>query len=104
MNKRFTEKDIKELPKYVKFPGKLGGAQAKSAEAAKEREKAREVISLILPLAKGYVAKNDVGSNQKYIEVAEDYLDEEKTTCGKPHNNAGPDSDCLECQVIKHNI
>ena len=36
-----------------------------------EVEALREAINLILPLAKGYVAKNNVGSNQSYIEHAE---------------------------------
>ena len=30
-----------------------------------------EALELILPLAKGYVAKNQVGSNQQYVESAE---------------------------------
>lgn len=30
-----------------------------------------EALVLILPLAKGYVVKNRVGSNQKYIEIAQ---------------------------------
>ena len=34
-------------------------------------EKLVEALQLILPLAKGYVSKNSVGSNQKYIEVAD---------------------------------
>ena len=36
-----------------------------------EVEALREALNLILPLAKGYVAKNNVGSNQSYIEHAE---------------------------------
>lgn len=38
--------------------------------------KAIEIIRLILPLAKGYAYQNQVGSNQKYIEMAEHFLDE----------------------------
>ncbi len=38
------------------------------------REETSEIIKLILPLAKGYTAKNNVGSNKKYIEEAENYL------------------------------
>jgi len=37
-------------------------------------EEAVEALRLILPLAKGYVANNQVGSNQKYIEIAEQVL------------------------------
>ena len=37
-------------------------------------EKYITALDLILPLAKGYVAKNQVGSNQIYIEVAEKLL------------------------------
>lgn len=38
--------------------------------------KAKEAISLILPMAKGYAYKNDVGSNIKYVRIAEDTLTE----------------------------
>lgn len=34
----------------------------------------REIIRLILPLAKGYASQNDVGSNMKYVEIAEEAL------------------------------
>lgn len=33
-----------------------------------------EGIELILPLAKGYVALSGVGSNQKYVDIANDLL------------------------------
>ena len=39
--------------------------------ACNNHEKLVEALQLILPLAKGYVSKNSVGSNQKYIEVAD---------------------------------
>ena len=35
-----------------------------------------EAVSLIRPLAEGYVAKNDVGSNKKYLSIANDTLDD----------------------------
>jgi predicted RNase H-like nuclease (RuvC/YqgF family) len=34
-------------------------------------EMLEDSLRLILPLAKGYVAHNNVGSNRKYIEIAE---------------------------------
>jgi len=37
-----------------------------------------DVISLILPLAKGYAAEHRVGSNQKYVEIAEEYIKKAK--------------------------
>jgi len=36
----------------------------------------KEMINLILPLAKGYTAEHRVGSNQKYIEEVEETLSE----------------------------
>jgi len=36
----------------------------------------KDYINLILPLAKGYAAEHQVGSNQKYIEEVEDMLSE----------------------------
>jgi len=41
---------------------------------AQERKEAERIIGLILPFAKGYIAQNDVGSNRKYLRIAEDYL------------------------------
>lgn len=38
------------------------------------RREVSNLLKLILPLAKGYVAKNQVGSNQKYIQEVEDFL------------------------------
>ena len=32
-------------------------------------------LNLILPMAKGYTAEHQVGSNQRYIEVAENTLE-----------------------------
>ena len=40
----------------------------------KSKSEALEALDLILPLAKGYVANNPVGSNQKYIRIAEAVL------------------------------
>ena len=40
-----------------------------------------EALVLILPLAEGYVVKHQVGSNQRYIEVAEQAIT--KTKGGK---------------------
>lgn len=41
---------------------------------AEERERGKQVVFLILPLAKGYAHQHDVGSNNRYIEIAENYL------------------------------
>mgnify|MGYP001569346772 CR=1 FL=1 len=43
-------------------------------EMMEENNRLIDIINLILPLAKGYVAKNQVGSNQKYIEIAEEII------------------------------
>ena len=43
-------------------------------ELQKSKSEALEALDLILPLAKGYVANNPVGSNQKYIRIAEAVL------------------------------
>ncbi len=41
-------------------------------EGEKSRaEKMEELLALILPLAKGYAHEHPVGSNQKYVEIAE---------------------------------
>lgn len=42
--------------------------------AESESDRLEEALKLILPLAKGYVAKNRVGSNEKYIEIADAML------------------------------
>ena len=39
-------------------------------------ERLRKVVELILPLAKGYAFIHDVGSNSKYVQVAEQTLAE----------------------------
>jgi hypothetical protein len=55
-----------------------------------------KALRLILPLAKGYVAKNNVGNNREYIEMAEEAAKFEEalytcdlltnnTTCSKVH-------------------
>lgn len=50
-------------------------ARAEKAEIArKERDEALKALGLILPLAKGYVHRNNVGSNAAYIEFAEQVL------------------------------
>ena len=43
-------------------------------EVLKVVEKPIELLKLILPLAKGYVANNNVGSNKEYIKEVENYL------------------------------
>lgn len=52
-----------------------------AAELEKERERAAQVVFLILPLAKGYVVKNNGGANSRYIEIAEKFLE---STQNKP--------------------
>jgi len=38
-------------------------------------------------------------------ELREDMQDTEgDTLCGKPHNNASDEDECLECQIIKKNL
>lgn len=44
---------------------------AELAEARKQVAALREALDLVPPLAKGYAAQNNVGSNRRYIEVAE---------------------------------
>lgn len=39
-----------------------------------EREALRDMLVLILPLAKGYAAANRVGSNAEYVQAADDLL------------------------------
>lgn len=39
-----------------------------------EHDRALDALALILPLAKGYVANNRVGSNEEYIKVAEETI------------------------------
>ena len=41
------------------------------AEKEKEIGRLRKIVELILPLAKGYVKDNRVGSNERYLEQAE---------------------------------
>lgn len=43
-------------------------------EVLKVVEKPTELLKLILPLAKGYVSSNNVGSNKEYIKEVENYL------------------------------
>lgn len=50
---------------------------ASQSKLLEENKRLRGGLILILPLAKGYVASNNVGSNQKYIEVAEALTKEE---------------------------
>ena len=45
---------------------------------------------------------NDIQEDTTSMEEKLEALEE--TTCGKPHNNARPDSECIECQVIKLNL
>jgi hypothetical protein len=62
----------KVLERYIKFDGTLSNAQATSAIIKIIRNtELLEVLKLILPMAKGYAYKNDVGSNMKYIAIAE---------------------------------
>jgi hypothetical protein len=44
------------------------------SEAEEECDRLAEALRLILPLAKGYAAANDVGSNQEYVRAAEAVL------------------------------
>ena len=41
-----------------------------------ENERYRELLQLVLPLAKGYAAEHPVGSNQEYVEQASLALEE----------------------------
>lgn len=43
-------------------------------EAEYKLDIAMSYLKLVLPMAKGYAAKNDVGSNQEYIEDAEKFI------------------------------
>ena len=38
------------------------------------KDRATELLRLVLPMAKGYAYKNNVGSNMQYIAEAEQYL------------------------------
>ncbi len=52
-------------------------AEKARAEAAEDEcERLLHALALVLPMAKGYAAKNKVGSNQEYITNAEDILAE----------------------------
>ena len=57
-----------------------------------EREsRADELLRLILPMAKGYAYKNNVGNNQAYIDAVEQYLIVNE---GKPKQV----KECPECR------
>ena len=43
-----------------------------------ENDRLREALSLILRLAKGYVANNRIGSNRKYLQIAEEALERKR--------------------------
>lgn len=42
-----------------------------------ERENGQKIVYLILPFAKGYVADNRGEANQRYIEIAENYISQD---------------------------
>jgi hypothetical protein len=71
-----TEEQIWAVVNFMSGAGKKMVERLK-AEGARE---AREIIDLILPLAKGYAAANRVGSNQRYIEIAEEFLKADSST------------------------
>lgn len=48
--------------------------EAKAKALRSEAERYRDLLALILPMAKGYAYANQVGSNMKYIEAAEKAL------------------------------
>lgn len=62
----FTILDWENIKKFI--------SSSLHSLAETQKEKADEVIRLILPLAKGYAAHHPVGSNQRYVEIAEEYL------------------------------
>lgn len=64
-----------------------------------ERGQARKVISLILPLAKGYVASHDVGSNQDYINIAISYLCDHE--CTSNCRREGCNCECGEYHISR---
>jgi len=47
--------------------------QALLTAEKREREKAVDIINLILPFARGYVAQNNYEANRRYIHIAQDY-------------------------------
>ncbi len=45
-----------------------------TTKAREERDEARAIVRLILPMAKGYASKHRVGNNQAFVESAEEYI------------------------------
>ena len=57
---------------YIEAIDKIAGLEQDLARM-------KDIVALILPLAKGYVANHNVGSNQDYINSAEQALKGGKT-------------------------
>jgi hypothetical protein len=70
------------------------------AQALRDAQGEREVLELILPLAKGYAADHPVGSNHSYIEIAERALLTNKPEA-EPTNTPSPYPNCsfLYCDL-----
>ena len=92
-----TQEDIKKAREVIEDTISIGkiGIRLLSEEGKKNRLKYREALEtalkaldlvpelvealeLIIPLAKGYVAHNEVGSNRKYLNIAEQVLSKYK--------------------------
>jgi hypothetical protein len=61
----------RSAPDHISHAGKKVTADTGKCP---EPDRATEIVKLLLPMAKGYAYKNNVGSNMQYIQEAEQFL------------------------------
>lgn len=75
---KLPQSDFRMNPEEVVKAGKDWWDLQKETEPKEDAEYKLDIsvsyLKLVLPMAKAYAAKNDVGSNQEYIENAEKFI------------------------------
>ena len=62
------------LERYGKMWETIMGREKQITSLESDLARMKDIVVLILPLAKGYVANHNVGSNAEYIKTAEQAL------------------------------